>query len=104
MGIQPWQTLSCPCPRELWQSVASGSCQTLLLQLLLCLPLLWEDRTWQENGDSAGLPLPVSMPWTPQALEGSIVTSGRWDRMAVTIAHLGSSSWELCPTAIPNKT
>lgn len=24
VGIEPCQTLSCPCPRELWQSVASA--------------------------------------------------------------------------------
>lgn len=50
----------------------------------------------------AGLPRPVSIPWKPQALEGLIVTSGRWDGMTVTIAHLGCRFWELFHSAIPN--
>lgn len=110
MGIQPCQSCELSLPTgavavsDLWQGPALLPNLGLVLQLLLCLPLLWEDRTGQENGDSAGLPLPVAIPWKPQALEGLVVTSGRWDVPPVTIAPLGCRFSELLPTAIPNKT
>lgn len=102
VGIQPWQTLSCPCPRELWQSVASGTAPAKPWCCNCCSASLCSGRT--RLGRKMGIQQPCHSQFPCLEKPGSGgIDCDKWQVGQDDCDHC-TPGLQLLGTAIPNKT